>query len=90
MAASSASMKPTKALGVSTARSYRNAAAMPAMPPMYIMPGTPRFRLPDFSVRISPFAPNSMQMPWPMAFWMNMMIAPMAQSSLRRWRNSTL
>ena len=31
----------------------------PQMPPTYIMPGMPRFRLPDFSVRVSPVEPYS-------------------------------
>ena len=35
----------------------------PLMPPTYMMPGIPRFRLPDFSVRISPVLPNSRGMP---------------------------
>ena len=43
--------------------SYKNAAISPAMPPMYIMPGTPRLRLPDFSANISPTEPNSMTVP---------------------------
>ena len=30
---------------------------------MYMMPGIPRFRLPDFSVRISPVLPYSRGMP---------------------------
>ena len=33
------------------------------MPPTYMTPGIPRFRLPDFSVNISPVLPYSRGMP---------------------------
>ena len=41
------------------------------MPPRYMMPGTPRFRLPDFSVRTSPMAPNMMTVPNWTADWIS-------------------
>ena len=41
------------------------------MPPTYMTPGIPRFRLPDFSVRISPVQPKIRGMPWTMARGMN-------------------
>ena len=39
--------------------------------PTYITPGMPRFRLPDFSVTISPVLPNSSGMPCTMALGIN-------------------
>ena len=38
--------------------SYANAPASPNAPPMYIIPSTPRLRLPLFSQRISPVVPS--------------------------------
>ena len=35
----------------------------PEMAPTYMMPGMPRFRLPDFSVSVSPVLPSSSGMP---------------------------
>ena len=37
---------------------------MPEMPPIYIIPGMPRLRLPDFSVIISPVEPKRRGIPW--------------------------
>ena len=39
--------------------SYRKAPITPLIPPTYIIPGIPRLRFPDFSVRISPVHPKS-------------------------------
>ena len=50
----------TTAFGVSVLISYRYAPPNPNAPPIHIMPGVPRFILPDFSVRISPSAPYIM------------------------------
>ena len=49
------------------------------MAPIYMMPGMPRFRLPDFSVRISPVAPNSNGVPCSMARWIKLMMISMDQ-----------
>ena len=43
--------------------SYAHEAAMLAIAPINIMPSTPRFRWPDFSVRISPKVPSSNGVP---------------------------
>lgn len=41
----------TKPLGLAAVFSYAQALAKPAKPPRYMMPGTPRLRLPDFRSR---------------------------------------
>ena len=48
-------------------QSDMNVDVRPAMPPKYMIPGTPRLRLPDFSVMISPSAPNMITVPNTMA-----------------------
>ena len=53
----------------------------PLMPPTYMMPGMPRFRLPDFSVRVSPVLPSSRGMPCTMARGMKEIKSNMAYSS---------
>ena len=37
--------------------SYRKAPTTPEIPPVYIIPGIPRLRFPDFSVSVSPIEP---------------------------------
>ena len=69
-------------MGVSTEFSYKNAPIRPAIPPMYIIPGIPRFRFPDFSVMISPRAPYRIPIPCPMAFCINITKNPIFSSSL--------
>ena len=44
---------------------------MPPIPPIYIMPGIPRFKCPDFSVSISPVAPYKSGTPLIIAFVKN-------------------
>ena len=67
MAKNNAISTLTAPLGLGTLFSYAQALANPAKPPRYIIPGTPRFRLPDFSVRISPKAPYIIMVPKGMA-----------------------
>ena len=62
-AAASVTNIATAGTGFAVPFSYKNAAISPAMPPMYIMPGTPRLRLPLFSASISPTAPKSITVP---------------------------
>ena len=50
-------------LGSATWLSYINTLASEAMAPMYIIPGTPRLRLPAFSDIISPIHPNIITVP---------------------------
>ena len=49
--------------GLFTRPSNFRAPARLAIAPIYMMPGTPRFRLPPFSVKISPNAPNRITVP---------------------------
>ncbi len=49
--------------GVSSDFSYRKEPITPLIEPMYMIPGIPMFRFPDFSVRISPVQPYSSGMP---------------------------
>ena len=50
----------------------------PAQAPMAIMPSTPRFRWPTFSLRISPTVPKSSGVPAPTAATRNLMNRSMA------------
>jgi hypothetical protein len=39
--------------------SYKNDPMTPEIAPTYMIPGIPRLRLPDFSLRVSPMQPSS-------------------------------
>ena len=77
--------------GISTAKnglssvtccSYRNEPITPLIPTTYIIPGIPRFRLPDFSVKISPVAPNRIGTPCITARWNS--VTQVAKLNIRR------
>ena len=61
--------KGTASSGDESEFSYKNAPITPLIPPIYIIPGIPRLRLPDFSVIISPVEPYKSGMPCIMALW---------------------
>ena len=62
--ASMARTMATNGLALSpTAVSYTFGAMRPKIPPMYMIPSTPRLRFPDFSVRISPIVQNMSDVP---------------------------
>ena len=58
------------------------------MPPKYMTPGTPRFRLPDFWVRISPRAPNRITVPKTTAAWNSAIYWLISRPSFLRWKTS--